>query len=81
MKIPDIKDLVAPMRTAHFVRYQSGQLWYTVSGEVDGHLRCFEFPVPIDDADGGTFLSSDKAIFFMRWIRKHISFLKGATAD
>ncbi len=30
----------------------------------------FEFPVPIDG--NATFLAEDKAILFMRWIRKHI---------
>ena len=31
----------------------------------------FEFPVPINDVGNARFLQ-DKAILFMRWIRKHI---------
>ena len=31
-----------------------------------------EFPVPISDTNDATFPASDKGIFFMRWIRKHL---------
>lgn len=30
----------------------------------------FEFPVPFSDLRGGRFKAKDKAIYFMRWIRK-----------
>jgi len=33
----------------------------------------FEFPVPLSEVKGATFLREDKAIFFMRWIREHRS--------
>jgi hypothetical protein len=36
----------------------------------------FEFPVPISDAGTATFLAQDKAILFMRYIRKHLEYLK-----
>lgn len=59
----NIKDLVKG-KTAKFVSYRDGNFLYTVDE--------FEFPVPLDDINGATLLSEDKAIFFMRWIRKHI---------
>lgn len=30
----------------------------------------YSFPVPIQDVDGATLIARDKAITFMRWIRK-----------
>jgi hypothetical protein len=48
-----------------------GELWYTTE-------TGFEFPVPIGDCGDGTFLSEDKAILFMRYIRKHIAYLEDA---
>lgn len=50
----------------HFERYQDGELWYATE---DG----FEFPIPTEDMKGATFLAQDKAIFYMRWIRRWIS--------
>lgn len=51
--------------TAKFSFYRAGNLYYTTESGL-------EFPVPLEDTDGATFLSEDKAIFFMRWIRKHL---------
>lgn len=48
-----------------FARCADQALWYKTD---DG----WEFPVPLDDTKGATFLAEEKAIFFMRWIRKHI---------
>jgi len=49
----------------HFDFYREGELWYkTDSG--------FAFPVPISDAGTAVFMSEDKAILFMRYIRKHL---------
>lgn len=73
MFIPDVKDLVANGRRVAFVRYQSNQLWYVCEGG-------FEFPVPVDDTGDGVFLREDKALVFMRWIRKHVQFLRDATS-
>jgi hypothetical protein len=80
MNIPTIKDCVLDGKKVTFVRYQGGQplaggeLWY----------RCengFEFPVPACDTGGAIFLAEDKALLFMRWIRKHIALLQGAEAE
>lgn len=60
----ELKDLVKDQQV-HFEFYRQKELWYkTDSG--------FEFPVPIDDAGDGVFLKTDKAILFMRYIRKHL---------
>jgi hypothetical protein len=64
-----LKELVKN-KTVRFQYYRDGELTYKTE---DG----FEFQVPISDAGMGTFLAEDKAIFFMRWIRKQLELLKG----
>jgi hypothetical protein len=60
-----IKDMVGNGKNVTFVRYQHNELWYKT--------ECgFEFPVPLSDTQEAVFLNHDKAILFMRWIRKHI---------
>ena len=64
-----ILDLVRTGAKVTFVRYQDNELWY----------RCdqgFEFPVPLSDATSGVFLAQDKAIYFMRYINKHLDTIK-----
>lgn len=61
----NLKDMVSNNKKVKFVRYQKGELWYvTESG--------FEFPVSISDTGDAAFNPEDKALFFMRWIKKHI---------
>lgn len=48
-----------------FVHYQDGNLIYRCD---DG----FEFPVPLSDCGSARFLAQEKAMLFMRWIRKHM---------
>lgn len=55
-------------KTVNFMFYRSGNLWY----EVDD----FKFPVPVTDIGDATFLASDKASLFMRYIRKHLNEIK-----
>lgn len=60
--------------TVNFVHYQDGNLVYvTESG--------LEFPVPISDCGSARFENNDKAILFMRWIRKHLETLKEGNND
>ncbi len=66
-----IKDLVKGKRV-RFEYYRDGNLWYDVVGED------FLFPVPIDDVGTAMFKREDKAILFMRYIRK---FLKEQNED
>lgn len=59
-----IKDMVKNKKVT-FVHYVDGDLWYTT--------ECgFVFPVPISDVGKATMLNEDKAMLFMRWIKKHI---------
>tara|TARA_Y100000588_G_scaffold230664_1_gene244416 strand:- start:12068 stop:12283 length:216 start_codon:yes stop_codon:yes gene_type:complete len=61
----NIKDMVKNNKKVTFSRYRKGNLYYKT--------ECgFEFPVPISDTGDGEFLSEDKALTYMRWIRKHI---------
>lgn len=56
-------------KTVRFAYYRDGELIYRTE---DG----FEFPVPITDTGTGTFKAEDKAIIFMRWIRKQLDLVK-----
>lgn len=53
-----------------FVYYQDNRLYY----ESDSGLV---FPVPIDDIGHARFLADDKAILFMRYIRKFLEVKDG----
>ena len=55
----------------NFSHYFDGSLWYKTE---DG----FSFPVPVSDIGTATFLASDKAMLFMRYIRKHMELLANA---
>jgi hypothetical protein len=58
-----IKDHVKGM--VRFQYFRDNQLFYkTDTGLI--------FPVPAEDADKGTFLAEDKAMLFMRYIRKFL---------
>lgn len=65
MSTLSIKEMVANGKKVQFQFYQNKELWYiTETG--------FEFPVPIDDTGNGMFMKEDKAMMYMRYIRKHI---------
>jgi hypothetical protein len=72
MKLIDIiKDNVVD-----FSFYRNGNLYYSVLYKGDK----YEFPVPIEDVGNATLLKQDKAIIYMRYIRKAIennTFVKG----
>ena len=60
----NIKDMIKN-KSVTFEHYFDGELWYKTD--------CgFLFPVPISDIGNATFLKSDKAILFMKWIKKHL---------
>ena len=64
-----IKEMVQNNQKVEFRFYRDGQLWYAT--------ECgFEFPVPISEAGTATFLAEDRAILFMRYIRKHMDYMK-----
>jgi len=59
-----LKEMVNNNQKVRFQYYRDRELWYAT--------ECgFEFPVPIDDTGTGVFMVQDRAILFMRWIRKH----------
>lgn len=52
-----------------FEYYRDGNLFYkTESG--------LTFPVPTSDIGNATFLAEDKAMLFMRYIRKHLDSIR-----
>lgn len=69
-----IKDMVKDNKQVTFAFYREGELWYKT--------ECgFQFPVPINDVGTAAMLNQDKAILFMRWIRKYQDMLKGAKKE
>jgi len=59
-----LKQMVENRQQVRFRYYRDRELWYST--------ECgFEFPIPIDDTGTGMFKAEDRAILFMRWIRKH----------
>jgi hypothetical protein len=65
----NIKEMVKDGKKVQFVCYRSGELWYKT--ETD-----FVFPVPITGTGDATFAAEDKALMFMRYIRKHIALIE-----
>lgn len=69
-----IKDMVKDNQKVHFQFYREKELWYKT--ETD-----FEFPVPIEDIGNAIFLAEDKALLFMRYIRKHLNKIEEARKE
>lgn len=68
-----LKDMVSGGKIVKFEYYRKGELWYST--------ECgFMFPVPIDDTGDGTFAKQDKAMLFMRYIRKHMEAVENEAA-
>jgi hypothetical protein len=66
-----LKEMIVNNQKVRFSFYRDGRLWY--------ETECgFRFPVPITDAGTATFLAEDRAILFMRYIRKHMAVLDEA---
>jgi hypothetical protein len=66
-----LKEMIVNNQKVRFSFYRDGQLWY--------ETECgFRFPVPITDAGTATFLAEDRAILFMRYIRKQMATLDDA---
>lgn len=65
----NIKDMVKDGKKVTFVHYREGEFMYKT--------ECgFLFPVPLSDIGTATLLNEDKAMLFMRYIRKHVETLK-----
>lgn len=65
----DIKEIVKD-NIVSFARYRQGMAYYTVRVPSTGTDHTF--PVPLSDIGDATLLARDKAIVFMRYIRKAI---------
>ena len=65
--LPSIKEIVKD-NVVNFSHLRAQVAYYTVA--VEG--KSYSFPVPLEDIGVGTLLAQDKAITFMRWIRKAI---------
>lgn len=52
----------------HFDFYQDKTLYYYLLYQGYKYI----FPITVEEAKGGCFTAEDKAILFMRWIRKSI---------
>lgn len=63
----DIKEHIKGEVT--FQHYFDGSLWY----KTDSGL---EFPVPVSDIGTAKFLAKDRAMLFMRYIRKHLAIIE-----
>ena len=67
-----LKEMIVNNQQVRFSFYRDRQLWY--------ETECgFRFPVPIEDAGTATFLAEDRAILFMRYIRKQMEVVKDAS--
>lgn len=70
----NLKDMIKDNKRVYFSFYRNGSLWYKT--------ECgFEFPVPIEDTGDACFLNQDKALLFMRYIRKHMDYLEKAKLE
>src|ERR1700674_5919674 len=67
----DIKRFVAHGNTVLFNFYRQGHFNYSVQDFETG--KWFDFNIPQDDIGTATMSHTDKAITYMRWIRKAIA--------
>ena len=72
----DLKTLLKDNRV-HFSRYHKGHLYYRIHDfhpdpkpESGALYMTYEFPVPTEDIGDATFNETEKALLFMRYIRK-----------
>jgi hypothetical protein len=68
----NIKDMVSNNKKVKFIQYREGEFIYST--------ECgFEFPVPIADVGKATLLAEDKALLFLRYIRKHVEVIEAGS--
>lgn len=56
----------------YFDSYRQGFFYYNINKVTGWETDIYQFPVPLDDIGNATLLKEDKAITFMRWLRKSI---------
>jgi hypothetical protein len=62
---PEIKHVVRS-NTVHFMRFRRGTAFYAVTTP----SGTYEFPVDVADIGDATLLAEDRAMLFMRYIRR-----------
>jgi hypothetical protein len=68
-----LKEMVVNNQKVRFSFYRDGLLWY--------ETECgFRFPVPLTEAGTATFLAEDRALLFMRYIRRQLAAVAEARA-
>ena len=65
MKNLNLIDIVKN-NTVHFDSYKNGYFYYTVKV----NEQVYRFPVELIDIGAATMQATDKALIYMRWIRK-----------
>jgi hypothetical protein len=65
-----VAEFVKSGNMVHFEYLRSGVMYYSVKNTTNECV--FIFPVPISDVGQASMLATDKAITYMRWIRKAI---------
>lgn len=69
-----IKEMVKDNQKVFFQFFREGKLYYKT--------ECgFLFPVPVEDTGNASFFAEDKAILFMRYIRKEMDMINKALED
>ena len=69
-----VKDMVKNNQQVEFIKFDNENLWYKAENG-------FMFPVPIADTGSAIFNPKDKALLFMRWIKKHLDNVGGTIAN
>ena len=69
-----VKDMVKNNQQVEFIKFDSDNLWYKAENG-------FMFPVPVADTGSAIFNPKDKALLFMRWIKKHLDNVGENTAS
>ena len=64
---PSIKDIVKDNKV-HFVFYRQQHMYYEICCCPDGQK--YTFPVPLEDVMDASLFAQEKAITYMRYIRK-----------
>jgi hypothetical protein len=61
-------------KAAVFVEFHGGNLFY----EIDGKFR---FPVPVDELQGTSVLSEEKASVFMKWVKRALKQIQEGSTE
>ena len=67
-----IKEHVKEGQKVHFQYFRDNEFWYKTE-------KGLLFPISLQEAQTGraTFLASDRAIYYMRWIKRYVEACKG----